>query len=204
MIWKKLKFTVEEPFQRDWLEKGKKLILDEPQDFSFKVDNGITKRAQLSLQIRIVKSTSFMIFTKGQAILVTQKKCQLILGEQKIRNIAARFFWYGIYNDVVDYIQKCDCCQRQIIFPSNIKNEMRSVPVSSHIKKLVGSDICSLPKVDNYHHLIVCNDYFTKCLEANPFRENRALTVATFLYELMCRHGCFKVQINDQEREFIN
>ena len=26
--------------------------------------------------------------------------------------IAARFFWYGIYNDVADYIQKCDCCQR--------------------------------------------------------------------------------------------
>ena len=25
-----------------------------------------------------------------------------------------------------------------------------------------------------------------------------------FLYKLMCRHGCFEVQINDQGREFVN
>ena len=43
--------------------------------------NYITKRADLPLQIRIVKLTSFMISTNGQAILVTQKQCQLILGE---------------------------------------------------------------------------------------------------------------------------
>ena len=30
------------------------------------------------------------------------------------------------------------------------------------------------------------------------------LKVATFLYEFMCRHGCFVVQINDQGREFVN
>ena len=30
------------------------------------------------------------------------------------------------------------------------------------------------------------------------------MTVATFLYELMCRHGCFKVQINDEVREFVS
>ena len=35
MIWKKLKITVEQkPFQRDWLEKGKKQILGKPlRDF---------------------------------------------------------------------------------------------------------------------------------------------------------------------------
>ena len=30
------------------------------------------------------------------------------------------------------------------------------------------------------------------------------MTVATFLYELMCCHGYFEVQINDQGREFVN
>ena len=35
MICKKLKITVEQtPFQGDWLEKGKKQILDEPQSIS--------------------------------------------------------------------------------------------------------------------------------------------------------------------------
>ena len=37
---------------------------------------------------------------------------------------AARFFWYGICNDVADYIQKCDRCQRQRSLPSNVKNKI--------------------------------------------------------------------------------
>ena len=71
MIWKKLKITVEQkPFQRDRLEKEK--ILDELQiDFSLKMDNYMAKRVDLSLQLRIVNPTSFLISTKGQAILVT-------------------------------------------------------------------------------------------------------------------------------------
>ena len=62
--------------------KKEKQILDKPQsDFLLKTDNYITKRAELSLQIRIVKSTSLMTSTNNQVILVTQEKCQLILGE---------------------------------------------------------------------------------------------------------------------------
>ena len=78
-----MKITVEQkPFQRDWLEKEKTQILDELQSgFPLKMDNYITKRVDLSLQIRIIKSTSFMISTKGQTILLTQRQCQLILGE---------------------------------------------------------------------------------------------------------------------------
>ena len=33
---------------------------------------------------------------------------------------AARFFWYGIYNDVADCIEKCDRCQRQSSLPPNV------------------------------------------------------------------------------------
>ena len=146
------------------------------------MDNYITKRAQLSLQIRIVKSTSFMISTKDQAILVTQK--------HEI---------YKIYKicDVADYIQKCDHCQRQSSLPPNVKNEINSVTVLPHVKKQVSLDLCSLSEVDSYQ---LCNDYFTKWSEINPVREKNALTVATFLYEFMCRHGCFEVEINDQGR----
>ena len=71
---KEIKITVEKPFQRNWLEKRKKQILDELRsDFPLKMDNYITKRAKLSLQIKIVKSTPLMISTKRQAILVIQK-----------------------------------------------------------------------------------------------------------------------------------
>ena len=58
--------------------------------------------------------------------------------------------------------------------------------------------------MDSYCHLIACIDYLTEWSEAKPIRRKTALTVATFLYELMCRHACFKVQINYQGREFPN
>ena len=113
------------------------------------MDNYITKRAELPLQIRIVKSTSFMISTKGQAILVTH------LGRTPAyKKIAPRFFCYGIYNDVADYIQNFDRCQRQSSLPPNVKNEMHSVSVSPHVKKQVVLDLCSIPEVDSYHHLL--------------------------------------------------
>ena len=109
--------------------------------------------------------------------------------------IAARFFWYGIYNDVADYMQNCNRFQRQSSLPPNLKNEMYSVLVSPYVMKQVVLDFCSLPVVDGYHHLIVCIDYFI---------DKTALTLDTFLYELVCHHGCFEIQINDQGREFVN
>ena len=70
--------------------------------------------------------------------------------------------------------------------------------------KQVGLDLCSLPEVDGYHYLIVFINYFTKWPEAKLIRNETALTAAKFLYELMCYHGCFEIQINNQGREFVN
>ena len=68
----------------------------------------------------------------------------------------------------------------------------------------VGVDICNLPETDGYCHVIVLIDYFLKWLEAKLTKSKSAPTVAQFLYEVMCRHGGFDVQINDQGREFAN
>ena len=64
--------------------------------------------------------------------------------------------------------------------------------------KQVGVDICNLPETDGYFHVI------SKWSEAKPTKDKSAPTVAEFLYEVMCRHGCFDVQINDQGRKFVN
>ena len=79
----------------------------------------------------------------------------------------------------------CHGSQRQSSLPPNVKNEMHSVVVSSHVMKQIGLDICFLPEVDGYYHLIVFIDYFTKWREAKPIRDETAFTVATFLYELL-------------------
>ena len=70
--------------------------------------------------------------------------------------------------------------------------------------KQVRVDLCGQLEVDGYRYLIVCTDYFSKWLEAKPITDKPAPTVAQFLYETMCRHGCFAFKVNDQGREFVN
>ena len=64
--------------------------------------------------------------------------------------------------------------------------------------------MCTLPEVDGFKHLIVCIDYFSRWFEAKAVKDKSAPTVAKFLYKIICRHGCMRIQINDQGKEFVN
>ena len=117
--------------------------------------------------------------------------------------IAQRCFWYNISNDISDFVKKCEQCQKQGDLKSP-KADLKPIPIPSTVMKQVGVDICNLPETDGYCHVIVLIDYFSKWSEAKPTKDKSAPTVAQFLYELMCRHGCFDVKINDEGREFVN
>ena len=70
--------------------------------------------------------------------------------------------------------------------------------------KQISIDLRTLPEVDGFKHLIVCIDYFSKWSEAKAVKDKSAPTVAKFLYEIICPHGCMRMQINDQGKEFVN
>ena len=65
-------------------------------------------------------------------------------------------------------------------------------------------DLCKLPEVDVFEHLNLCIDDFSKWSEARVCKDKSAPTVAKFLYEIICRHGCIKIEINDQSKESVN
>ena len=109
-----------------------------------------------------------------------------------------------MHKDVEDYIKTCENCQKQGDLKLKTNEELHSIPVPSNVMKQVGVDLCGLPEVEGHRYLIVCIDYFSKWSEAKPIKDKLAPTIAQFLYEMMCRHGCFAVQINDQGREFVN
>ena len=102
---------------------------------------------------------------------------------------------------MADYIKGCDNCQKYLSMP---KKELKNIAVPSEVMKQIGVDICCLPSVDEFEYLIACIDYFSKWSEAKSIHDKSAPTVTQFLYELICRHGCFALQINDQDREFVN
>ena len=114
--------------------------------------------------------------------------------------IAQRFYWYNISDDISDFVKKCEQCQKQGDLKSQ-KVDLKPIPIPSTVMKQVGVYICNLPKIDGYCHAIVLIDYFSKWSEAKPTKNK---SVAQFWYEVMCHHGCFDVQINDEGREFAN
>ena len=120
------------------------------------------------------------------------------------QKVSERFFWHSIFADISDYVRKCEECQRHGKLQNIISPEMQSIPVPNQVMAQIGVDICNLPDVDGFKHLLVCIDYFSKWSEAKPLKDKCATSVACFLYEVICRHGCIKIQINDQGREFVN
>ena len=88
--------------------------------------------------------------------------------------------------------------------PKIVKEELKNIAVPSDVMKQIGVDICCLPSADEFDYLIVCIDYFSKWSEAKPIHDKSPPTVAQFLYEFICWHGCFAIQINEQGREFVN
>ena len=120
-----------------------------------------------------------------------------------IDKISARFYWYTIVKDVADYNKSCDACQKQLEIKKDISSELHCIPVPSEVMNQAGVYLFTLPEVDGFIYLVVLIDYFSKWSEAKAIKDKRASSVAQFLYEMNCRHGCFAIQINDQGWEFV-
>ena len=52
-------------------------------------------------------------------------------------------------------------------------------------------------------YIITCTDFFTKWPEASAIADKAALTVASFLFKLITRHGSPVIIQSDQGREFV-
>ena len=68
----------------------------------------------------------------------------------------------------------------------------------------IGINISCLPESDVYKYIVFAIDYFRKWSEGKALKDKSAGSVARFLFEFICRHGCIDIQVNDQGREFVN
>ena len=111
--------------------------------------------------------------------------------------IEGRFFGHNIAADINEYVKSCEQCQKQSDLNSP-KVELKSIPVLSSVMKQVEVvDIFNLPEVDGYRHVIVLIKYFSKQSKTKPTKDESAPTIAQVLYEVICWHGCFEIQINN-------
>ena len=82
--------------------------------------------------------------------------------ESTYQKMSERIFWHGMIEDIKEYIKICKSGQQQgKIFKKN-SPKLKSIPLPNEVMKQIGIDLCTLPEVDGFKHLIVCIDYFLK------------------------------------------
>lgn len=121
-----------------------------------------------------------------------------------INLISSKFYWRNVEHEIQNYITRCTACQ--IVNPKFIKEAplLHPIQVPTAVMKQIGVDISNLPESNGFICIVMAIDYFSKWSEAKALKDKTADSVARFLFEFTCRHGCVDIQINDQGREFVN
>ena len=101
--------------------------------------------------------------------------------ESTYQKISEKFYWHGMVDDVKNYIKTCHKCQHEVKIFKKVSPDLQSIPIESEVMKQVGVDLCNLPEVDGFKHLVVLIDYFSKWSEVKPVKDKSAPTVAAFL-----------------------
>ena len=89
------------------------------------------------------------------------------LWDSTTQKISNRFFWHNIKSDIEEFTKKCNLCQKQGKI-KKVSSELHNIVIKIEVMQQIGIDICSLPEVDGFKHLLVCIDYFSKWSEAKP------------------------------------
>nr|KYP48701.1 Pro-Pol polyprotein [Cajanus cajan] len=118
----------------------------------------------------------------------------------------AGYFWPSLRNDCINWVQKCDGCQRHATLHHSPAERLHSILSLWPFNKW-GIDILGpfSIAVRQLKFLIVAVDYFSKWIEAEPVATISAEKVKTFLWKnVVCRYGVPQVLVSDNGTQFAS
>lgn len=119
--------------------------------------------------------------------------------------IRKRFYWPGMYRNVVRYVMHCRECQRRKSIPQRPPGRLVSIPPTVAPFHRIGIDLLGrFPKSTRGNKwIIVCTDYFTRYAVTKALPTAEAEEVAKFLLEeVLLKHGAPRVIITDRGAVF--
>ena len=120
---------------------------------------------------------------------------------EKIRN---RYYWPQMYENIRQYVQACEPCQKRGNPQRHTK--LHPIPVGRAFSK-IGIDIVGPLNrtARGKKYIVVAVDYLTKWPEAKAISADTAEQVAHFIYEqIICQHGCPDEILSDRGTHFRN
>lgn len=121
-----------------------------------------------------------------------------------LHKVASRFYWDGMNQQILEYVQKCNRCQ--MYGSKSLNEELYPVPISTKPFDCIALDVKHVQASrSGYRYIIAAIDYLTKYVEAKPMRFQTASEIAIFLYEeVICRHGCPTIIVSDNGKPFLS
>ena len=118
-------------------------------------------------------------------------------------HIRSRYFWQGMYKDVVRYCTNCITCNSKKLRKNRI--ELQEMPMPEAPFQIIGIDTCG-PYVESFSgnkYLLTIVDWFSGYLEAFPIPDKSANSVARVLMEeFIPRHSVPSRIVSDNGTEF--
>ena len=127
------------------------------------------------------------------------------LGQQKtLDRIATRFYWPGVYQEVVAFCKSCPTCQLTSRSKRGMKAPLVNLPIIDVPLARIAMDVVGpLDKSRAGHkYILVTCDYATRYPEAFPLRNTKSRQVANSLIQLFSRVGIPREIITDQGTNF--
>ncbi|GFV72311.1 hypothetical protein TNCV_637731 [Trichonephila clavipes] len=119
--------------------------------------------------------------------------------------IRKRFYWPGMYRNVVRYVMHCRECQRRKSVPQRPPGRLVPIPPAIAPFQRIGNDLLGrFPKSAHGNKwIIVCTDYSTRYAITKALPTAEVDEIAKFLLEeIFLRHGAPKVIITDRGAVF--
>ncbi|GFU73475.1 hypothetical protein TNCV_137611 [Trichonephila clavipes] len=119
--------------------------------------------------------------------------------------IRKRFYWPGMYRNVVRYVMHCRECQRRKSVPQRPPGRLVPIPPAIAPFHRIGIDLLGrFPKSAHGNKwIIVCTDYSTRYAITKALPTAEVAEIAKFLLEeIVLRHGAPRVIITDRGAVF--
>ena len=160
----------------------------------------LAKGARVSFQQRLVPA-------KWQATLFTRihrHECMHMGYDRVYAMVFARWYWYNMSQDILDWVRACRACQQAKRGPGGSKMPTKQEFLGGPMLRM-GMDLQGpFPTSQGGNrYILVIQDYFSKWIEMFAIPDKTAKTVADILVrEVFTRYGVCKKLHSDQGKEF--
>ena len=178
-------------------------------------NRGVNKSYRRCLQRLSINSDGILVYTvageerivapeSSRSEMITLCHSSFLSGHHGVfktqQRILSRFWWPNMYDDVKEFVNGCELCQR--VKPVRkkpglmCKREWPSMPLD-----FVSIDfLVDLPRTArNNKHILVVNDHFSKFVRLYPIKDRQAQTAAKFVVDFCLDFGIPRKLLSDQD-----